>query len=42
MVGGYEYKQGYVLLKDVFLLTDDTKKFFLVPDRSVIRNAGIK
>ena len=40
--GGYEYKQEYVLLKDVFLLTDDTKKFFLVPDRSVPRNAGIK
>jgi len=40
--GGYEYKQEYVLLNNVFLLTDDTKKFFLVPDRSVLKNAGIK
>ena len=40
--GGYEYKQEYVLLKDVFLLTDNTKQFFVVPDRSVQRNSGIK
>ena len=40
--GGYEYNQEYVLLKDVFLLTDDTKKFFLVPDSSVLRSCGIK
>ena len=39
--GGYERSHEYVLLKDVFLLTDNTKKFFLVPDRSIYRCAGI-
>ena len=40
--GGYKYEQKYVLLTDVFLLSDNTKKFFLVPDKSVLRYAGIK
>ena len=40
--GGYVYEQEYVLLKDVFLLTDNTEKYFLVPDKSVFRYAGIK
>ena len=40
--GGYERGHEYVLLKNVFLLTDYSKEFFLVPDRSVRRCAGIK
>jgi hypothetical protein len=40
--GGYEYNKEYVLLRDVFLLTDNTKKYFLVPEHSMPRFGGIK
>jgi len=39
--GGYNNNQEYVLQKSVFLLMNDTKNYFIVPDKSVPRSAGI-